>query len=331
MSKVVILLPKADSVCGIYDYATNIYNEIRKEAADVSSMAVDDSAKSWWHCFTSLKNCNVVMQYPALAYRSSILPILYALVAKLRGIKLTSVVHENSEVSSRRRMLNRAITLLSHRIIVTNRVEYEYFPQRIQRKTAIIPIGANTPGEAPEVDKKQLNNKVVFFGLIRKDKGIEDFIELVDADQASVFHYVFVAGTTNVDKEYTDRILSQLKTRNVEIHLNKELMEVHDILCSCTYAFLTYPDGASERRGSLLAALKAGCVIFSNDGRQTPVSIQKVINSPNYKALSEMHDSSDENKRDFIAQSINLSHGYSWNKIASEIMKVATSENITIR
>lgn len=331
MSKVVILLPKAKSVCGIYDYAINVYNEIKNKEADIININIDNSIYQWFKLFTSVSNSSLIMQYPALAYRSSILPILYALLSKLRRIKLISVIHENSEVSMSRRTLNRAITLLSNRVIVTNKVEYNSLSFRVQKKTSIIPIGANTLGIAPNPDQKPLNNRVVFFGLIRKDKGIEEFIELIDSDKSSKFKYVFVAGTTNLDQSYTEDVLKKLEARNVELHLNKNLTTVHNLLCCCTYSFLVYPDGASERRGSLLAAFKAGCIVFSNNGRQTPNLIQKVIIAPSYVALSEIHDSSDENKRAHITRSISTSQCYAWDKIASEIMKVVTSENITIR
>ena len=229
------------------------------------------------------------MQYPALVYRSSFFPAIYALFSKYLGGNLITVLHENSEASRLRKIINKIILHSSNKIIVTNKVEYDYLPEgRIKDKADIISIGSNTVGISPLPESKPLNNRVVFFGLVRKDKGIEEFIELIDSDR------------------------------------QKELNIVHHILCSCTYSYLIYPDGASERRGSLLAALKAGCIIFSNDDRQTSEIIRQVINYPSLAEMRKIHKLSVSVKRNLIGKSLTVNELYSWDEIAKKIIDVAT-------
>lgn len=325
MNKIIFIIPKSKSPCGIYDYTINVINEAQKKHDNIDGVVITPSLVFWLKLLVKCNNDIIVMQYPALVYRSSFFPAIYALFSKYLGGNLITVLHENSEASRLRKIINKIILHSSNKIIVTNKVEYDYLPEgRIKDKADIISIGSNTVGISPLPESKPLNNRVVFFGLVRKDKGIEEFIELIDSDRQKEFEYIFVGGTTEVDPVYTSKVIDVLNARDVELHLNKELNIVHHILCSCTYSYLIYPDGASERRGSLLAALKAGCIIFSNDDRQTSEIIRQVINYPSLAEMRKIHKLSVSVKRNLIGKSLTVNELYSWDEIAKKIIDVAT-------
>ncbi|WP_411683433.1 glycosyltransferase family protein [Aeromonas caviae] len=325
MNKIVFIVPKSKSPCGIYDYTINVINEAQKKYDNVDRIVIVPGFFFWLKLLMKCNDDVMVMQYPALVYRRSLFPAIYAMFSKFFSRKLITILHENSEASRLRKLINKIILHSSYKIVVTNKAEYEYLPVgEVRNKANIISIGSNTVGISPLPECKSLNNRVAFFGLVRKDKGIEEFIELIDSDRQKEFKYIFVGGTTEVDPVYTSKVIDFLNARGVELHLNEELNIIHQVLCSCTYTYLIYPDGASERRGSLLASLKAGCIVFSNDDRQTSEPIRQVINYPTLAEMRKIHKLSARVKRDLIGKSLAVNELYSWNKIAKEIIDLAT-------
>ena len=70
---------------------------------------------------------------------------------------------------------------------------------------------------------------------------------------------------------------------SVPIRLNLSDEEVASILNDSKIAYLPFPDGISERRGSFLAAATNGVIVLSNAGRFTYEALRQsvVITSPN--------------------------------------------------
>ena len=322
MNNVMLLVPVSKSSCGIHDYSINIRNALKKNNIEVQQFFVSDRLTDWFTLLHKFKKRVFILQYPALAYRKSFYPLLFSLLCLFSNNKIITVLHENSEASKLRRFLNKIIIFSSDVLILTNDYEFSHLPSYAKKKSHVIPIGSNTLGLSPTVHNKVINNRIVFFGLIRKNKGIEEFINLIKKDEEHIFQYVFVGGTTDVDDSYTSEILMKLENQDVELHINKDLSVVHDILLSCTYAYLIYPDGASERRGSLLAAFKAGCIIFSNKERQTPDFIARVINEPNFDSIAKIHNSKDIDKKTLINLSLLINDKFSWDTIATEFYRL---------
>ena len=56
---------------------------------------------------------------------------------------------------------------------------------------------------------------------------------------------------------------------NIILLLNKSNQEVSDILSQTKIAYLPYPDGLTERRGSFLATLLHNCIVATTKGNFT--------------------------------------------------------------
>jgi len=66
-------------------------------------------------------------------------------------------------------------------------------------------------------------------------------------------------------EQYFDNIKEVSKRLNIEIIANKEEEELANILANVKLVYLPFPDGVSNRRGSLLASIQNGCVIITKE------------------------------------------------------------------
>lgn len=316
--KVTHILPNRKSSCGIADYAYNLFHH-SNNGLDVEGIEVDDSLNCWLNLFFKLAHSqSIVMQYPAYAYGKSLLPLIFIVFLRFKSIKSLVVLHENHEARFPRRLVNFIVCLFSNRLVLTNWFEFDHLFYKFKHKAEVICIAANTVGESPKLEVKPINNRVAFFGLIRPHKGIEEFIQLIRKDSCQQFSYVFIG--TGTDNEYRQTVIETLSEfTNVELHLDLSLDDVHTELVSCTFAFLIYPDGVSERRGSFLAACKAGCLVFSNIGRQTSPSIRKIVHTPDYQNILKIHSCNFLMKSNLINSTIVFSKDFDWNVISYKI------------
>lgn len=68
---------------------------------------------------------------------------------------------------------------------------------------------------------------------------------------------------------YHKPLLDSLSDSNITLLLNRSNQEVSDILSQTKIAYLPYPDGLTERRGSFLASLLHHCIIVTTKGNFT--------------------------------------------------------------
>jgi glycosyltransferase involved in cell wall biosynthesis len=97
---------------------------------------------------------------------------------------------------------------------------------------------------------------------------------------------------------------------------------VAEILAASFAAYLPFPDGASERRGSLLAALTNGLPVLSTLGDATSPELQQVIlptanPAQALLALDEL-DSNPEHAQRLGVASRTYAQKYSWSSIANQ-------------
>ena len=88
---------------------------------------------------------------------------------------------------------------------------------------------------------------------------------------------------------YHKPLLETLLNSNITLLLNKSNQEVSDILSQTKIAYLPYPDGLTERRGSFLASLLHHCIIVTTKGNfttQAQLSTFKFVNKE--EALSKI-------------------------------------------
>jgi glycosyltransferase involved in cell wall biosynthesis len=148
----------------------------------------------------------------------------------------------------------------------------------------LIPIGANIPNQPPRHYSREAQRKKLgaglrtlllsHFGLLNQSKGLQDVLTamklLLEQDPERDIRLILIGGSTGssdaTNVPFANHIRAQIQqlglgTRVLETgFLQPEEVSAH--LLACDICVLPYRDGASFRRGSLMAALEHGlCTI----------------------------------------------------------------------
>lgn len=272
--------------CGIGDYLFNITKQLEKDA-DIQLSYIVNINWSLFNFFKVLKkikkiNPNIIhIQYPSRGYGSSFMPQLISLY-----YKTFVTIHEVSHSKLLRRL---SLFFFSFRskIIFTNQFEYNAFKKMypwFKNRYKIIPIGSNihSYSSIPYDNRKK---EIINFGQIRPKKGLEEVIKLAFLLKENKLNYkVVIMGQLLPEFESYYNILMMNKyyeSDYIEWRLNLSEKEISNNYSSASYAYLPFPDGVSERRGSFFAALACQTPIFTTIGNQTTDNIKNVINVVN--------------------------------------------------
>jgi glycosyltransferase involved in cell wall biosynthesis len=120
---------------------------------------------------------------------------------------------------------------------------------------------------------------VVYFGQIRPEKGLEEFIACRDvlATQFADAKFVIVGSRVPKFTSYYQMIEVEAGKRGIDLRGEMQSDQVSDFLRTATVALLPFPTGASFRRGSLLAAAVCGVPIVTLRGAETPAELADVL------------------------------------------------------
>jgi glycosyltransferase involved in cell wall biosynthesis len=196
-------------------------------------------------------------------------------------------------------------------------------------KTYVLPLGSSIKSNHDFKQKKIADPLIIsYFGLIRPNKGIEDFISLLD---------IYNKNTVTVKGRIIGKILQseiqyarklQTITANLPIEwcLNKSESKVSDLLFETTFTYLPYPDGASLRRSSLLAALSHATFVITTKGSQTPSGLDGIVSyadSPQ-KAFMVLNgfDYTTSNAEVLVHRTKRFSLAFNWEIIAESHIKL---------
>lgn len=207
----------------------------------------------------TLNNKNIILEYPTQGYGWSLLPHLFTLFRWLIFKPIVVHLHENKYQSFKNQLATYIFLFFSSKLIVTNEEEFLYLNKYFRKKTSIIPIFSNIKLINIRNNKRDID--LVYFGQIRPNKGIEKFIN--ESKKLSFLNIKIVGAVPDFCKNYADNLI---KSTNIDFILNSTLEEVSSYLSRSRCAYLPFPDGASFRRGSLLACLEHGVKVLSNKG-----------------------------------------------------------------
>jgi glycosyltransferase involved in cell wall biosynthesis len=179
--------------------------------------------------------------------------------------------------------VTRSLARGSDAIIVTNVQDLESLAlqPRLIRRLMMIPIGSNLP-DIPPIERDSVRKRldlpeerplaIGFFGFLAADKGVDILLKAVaDLPFASTAALVIIGGglsqTDVANRDYHDWITQQFRECRVPVvqtgHLSPN--EAAAALRAMDLVVLPFRDGASLRRGTLIAAIRAGATVLTTD------------------------------------------------------------------
>lgn len=264
-------------VCGVGDYT---YNLMQTKIAEDWKLYTSDNWRigNFFKKLIEINNFdieNINLQYPTLGYNGSLLPHLLCIYYSVFTKKKFSVtIHEYTQSTVKAKLATLIFFIFSEKIIFTNSFELRQAAKilpSLRKRSRIIKIYSNieSANNVKTIEDRQFD--LVYFGLVRPQKGLESFVSILKdiKDVNPTIRIILVGKTLPEFKKYSEELINQAKPYLSEIYFNKNEIEVANILANTKIAYLPFPDGISERRGSALAVLKNGGLIVTTQGKFT--------------------------------------------------------------
>jgi glycosyltransferase involved in cell wall biosynthesis len=258
-------------VCGIGDYTRSLALALQKAGLPVEVFC----HRHWGLRGTSeairrllVEDCIVHIQYPTVGYGYSLGPQISALFTQS-----LVTLHEFSLAHPLRKLSLLPFTLRCPYIVMTSEFEKRSLASKmpwVQRRIRVIPIGSNIPPPQTLTAERQM--RIAYFGLIMPRKGLEEFIEFSRLVRAKGLDWdVVIIGKAHPRHvAYAKSLMESSLAYRLHWILDRSPEEVSDLLSRTRLAYLPFPDGASERRGSLKAAFTSGLPCITTRSEQTP-------------------------------------------------------------
>ena len=269
--------------CGVGDYCQNLLST--PQAKDWKLYTDDNwNISTLFQKIKEIKKSNstvINIQYPTVGYGKSILPhILTIYLTKIHKKKVVITLHEYSQLGWKGKLATSLFLKFGTHIVFTTEFERQYAIKkhpRLKNNSSIIKIYSNilTKKEQPSFEERSYD--MGYFGYIRPEKGLEDYIETAKNIQKTNPDFkAYIMGQTQDEFSFYHKpLLDSLSDSNITLLLNQSNQEVSDILSQTKIAYLPYPDGLTERRGSFLASLLHHCIIVTTKGNFTSRSNTK--------------------------------------------------------
>jgi glycosyltransferase involved in cell wall biosynthesis len=261
----------------------------------------------------------VHIQYPSIGFRWSLWPHFAGCLTSRKRSVVT--IHEYSALPSLQRFSTHLFHWTAAQMLFTTELEAATFGKSLGERgtaTQIVPIGSNVP-TYPVKLARDLN--VIYFGQIRPDRGIEEFIALarLSLGLSRPFGFLVLGSVPHKHSEYYQMIRAQAPAQmQWLIHLS--LDDVAKVMASSFAAYLPFPDGASKRRGSMLATMANGLPVITRAGAATTPELldSLLIAASADEALSQLDSlyAKPEFAQAKASQARSLVRRFSWEEIA---------------
>jgi glycosyltransferase involved in cell wall biosynthesis len=259
-------------VCGCGDFVAKLADEFQRQGMQFEIFLRRDWRLRFLLPYAlALKQLDAAcinIQYPTESYGYSIVPML--LCALLRRNRTIVTLHEFTSKSLQGKAAIYLFFLFATWVIFTTQFERNAacrVAPWLERRSSVIPIGSNIPLQPPQLPDAD----IVYFGLIRPMKGIEQFISTMRAVTRQKGIRIRAVGQI-VPKydSYAANVVRQFRELGAEVILDADADHVSEALSRSRIAFLPFPDGMSQRRGSALAAMGNGALVVTSASANEP-------------------------------------------------------------
>lgn len=276
----------------------------------------------------SLKDFDIVhIQYPTAGFGTDLGP---QALSVLRGCVVT--IHEVSQRHVLRKLSLIPFALRSKQVIFTSESERQFATKWvpwISKRSVVIPIGSNI--RRGEMNGLRRVGEIVYFGLIRPGKGLEQVLELSKLlRSASLRRVVRIIGHVPTDSRgYYESLRAQAADLPIRWSLDLTEEQIAEELARAQISYLPYPDGASERRTTLKAAMLNGVAVITTRGAHTPCGWEtavKFCQTPQeaLDLICVLANDEDEIGR-MAVSAMQVGQSHSWEYIAQRHLKIYRS------
>jgi glycosyltransferase involved in cell wall biosynthesis len=193
------------------------------------------------------------------------------------------------------------------------------------RRIRVIPVGSTI---SPSNLSEESQERVAYFGLIMPRKGLEDFIEFSRLVRARGLDWdlVMIGRILSRHADYAKKLIDSSLPYRVRWILDPGPEEISEILSRTRLGYFPFPDGASERRSSLKAALTVGLPCITTRTEQTPRELSRVAvfaatPSDAFESALRLMAATEERQR--LSQcALEYSRCFSWETIAQAHVKL---------
>ena len=328
--------------CGVGDYTYNLFNCVAARASKwMLYTSRNWKLKSICKTIREIKAFSadvIFMQSPTMGYGWSLVPhIVTAFFSCCTPIKYAVVLHEFTQLSFKARLAASIMLLTANHVVFTNETDRQsaiHYFRRLRKRSSVVKIFSNIQKVPKPKTTDQRRFDLVNFGHIRPGKGIEVFLQAVQEirSQAIPAQVILVGQVPKGYEPYYEQIAEMCARLSVPIRLNLSDEEVASILNDSKIAYLPFPDGISERRGSFLAAATNGVIVLSNAGRFPYEALRQsvVITSPECAARNIIRILSLPAERQVELQRKSLRFlseymPHSWDEIATAYNNIASN------
>jgi glycosyltransferase involved in cell wall biosynthesis len=205
------------------------------------------------------------LQYPSIGHRKSLCPHIIGKMRAAKGVVVT--LHEYSAMPLLQRASTHLFRWTADQLLFTTETEQmRYGRSGVTQR--VIHIGSNVPAASSDLPRTPT---ILYFGQIRPEKGIEEFLELARRSLQLTRPFKFqIIGSVPLRRADYYQAVRATSVPEVEWLIDLPFEQIAQRMAASLAAYLPFPDGASNRRGSLLAALTNGLPAITKVGTATP-------------------------------------------------------------
>jgi len=274
--KIVLISTLPPVPCGVADYTELLQSHLQARGHTVETITsnVWDIAKGFAiHRLLKMRGQGGVVhfQYPSLGFGAGLAPQVAALLS--HALPTVVTLHEFSRVHLLRKMTILPFIFATDHLIFTSEYERKILSRVtpwIRNRSSVVGIGSNVPEPEGEIIRQQ--KTIGYFGTIRPDKGLEQYVELAEImlKHDPTWNFLIMGVASNKTRAYMQGLMRLTAALpNIVWLIGMDMLSVSKRLASIRYVYLPFPDGASERRGSLLGALSCRTIVITTRGPHT--------------------------------------------------------------